>query len=359
MKNLCWFFLMVCIAISCTSNQETEMDIRNNDRYHINVYTTPVYLTLDNDTNSFDSSEIKCLGSGILSRSFAIQTANLAYKFGLTHGDTIGIFPENDYQIPFALPIPVGPPVTSSTMLAEGWSTKSSVLYAVYLPWKFENRYYNHIPWDNRTIQKQKGNDNTDSISNYWLLASDTLHSGDGYFGARLINMGTMVRCQVKSPCAGTFSRMIIATDSKIIPTHGYYDLFDVSAPKEDIETSPGVFAQITSCPYLHQPLHPEGYTDHITLDMENVSVAGSNVNIRGWFLFPECDLSGKNLTVYLYDNLGNCYTSSTSYASKPLTRSGCVALGFSNLVLTTTPFTNLNPWETDDLCQGCSPVAF
>lgn len=352
MKKVLYFF-STFILLSCSSNVADKLD----DVFtKISVFTTSDQMNVSDDIDAFNDVELN--EKNISSRSFAIYRANLSYSYGLTHGDTIGIFPENDYQIPFALPIPVGPPVTSSSMLAEGWSTKQTVLYAVYLPWKFENRYYDHIPWDNRVIQKQKGNDNTDSISNYWLLASDTLHSGDASFGARLINMQSMIRCQVKAPVAGTFTRMILAAASPVIPTHGYYNLFDVTAPKEDTETSPGVFAQITSCPYLHQPFFPEGYTDHIVLDLENVSAA-YNANVRGWYLFPECDLSGIPLSVYLFDSAGNCYSATKTYADLKITRSSIKGIGFSGLTLVTTPLPKLNPWEDEDLCPTCNPVAF
>lgn len=339
-KNIIFVFFSILVCACSVSEEKVLQD------YNI-VNTIDIETLPPNNLGDFSN-----IGNKDITRSIAVGS-NLSVSYGFEYGDTIGIFPEKDYQIPFALPVPIGTVATASSMLAQGWMTKKNILYAVYLPWKFDNRNYNHLFWDYRKIQVQKGNDNKDSLSNYWLLASDTLTSGDASFGAKLIHMGALIRVQVVTPVAGTFVKMILASPDKSFATHGYYDLFDVTAPKEDKNS-----AKITSNPYQHQPFHVEGYTDHITLDLKDVTM-NVGEKLRGWFVIPETNVVGKLMTVYLWDSNGNCYSASATIATS-WTRNSVVGFGYTTLTLTTTPFTNLNPWENkEDICPKCTPVAF
>lgn len=337
-------FLLIIMFDGCADTDHNQsQSLTYNIINKIELETVPPYNITDNLS---DTVSIK-------TRSVAVGS-NLTISYGFENGDTVGIFPEKDYQIPFALPVPKGTVQTSSSILAQGWMTKKSVLYSVYLPWKFENRNYNHIPWDYRIIQVQDGNDNTKRLGTYWFLASDTLTSGDASFGAKLINMGAIIRVQVVAPVTGTFVRMILASPDKSFATYGYYDLFDVLSPKEDING-----AKITSNPYLHQPFHALGYSDHVTLDFKNVTMNAGG-KLRGWFVIPETDVRNKLLTVYLWDSNGNCYTAQVTSSTANWTRNTINATGFPSLSLTTTPFTNLNPWESNEnICPTCTPVAF
>lgn len=350
MKSYIYIIAALLFWVSCSDH----VDSLSPNRYtKINIFTTPSELMFSQDVDAYDLSESD---ESLNSRSKATGL-NLSVNYCFTDEDTVGIFPENDYQIPFKLPIPAGTVATTSVILAEGWATKKDVLYAVYLPWKFENRYYNKVPWDYRKVQIQDGNDTKDSLSNYWFLASDTLTSSNSSFGARLIHMGAIIRCQVTVPVAATFVRLILASSANSFATHGYYDLFDTTAPKEDVSVS-GVIQKITSNPYLHQPFIAEGYTDHVTMDLKNVTMA-SGGKLRAWFVLPETDVAGQTLSVYLYDSAGNCYTASKLFTTGNYSRNTVTGIGFSGLVLTSTPFTNLNPWEEEDLCPTCNPVAF
>lgn len=338
--NISIFFLVVLLICfsGCSESDSSQLQSYNLIK-SIDLMTLPPYRV--NDITDAQT------------RSVAYGT-NLAVMYGLEHGDSVGIFPEADYQIPFALPITPGKIVTSSTILAQGWMTKKNILYSVYMPWNFNNRLYNHVPWDYRKIQIQKSNDNKDSLSNYWFFASDTLTSGNSNFGAKLIHMGAILRVQAVVPVTGTFVRMILVSTDKSFATHGYFDLFDVAASKEDINGH-----AITSNPYNHQPFHALGYSDHITLDFKDVALS-SGSKLRGWFIIPETNVSNKLLTIYLWDSNGNCYSDQMVNASANWVRNSVNAIGFANLVLTTTPFTSLNPWENkQDVCPTCTPVAF
>lgn len=332
--------LICCLFVGCANSDEDQISSYNLVK---SIYLNTLPACYNGDSINIQKE----------SRSIA-QGSNLAVVYGFQKGDSVGIFPSEDFQIPFALPIPENTVQTSSAIMAQGWMTKKSVLYSVYLPWNFNNRTYNKISWDYRKIQIQKDNDNKDSLSNYWFLASDTVSSSNGNFLASLIHMGAILRVQITTPVAGTFVRMILATQDKSFATYGYFDLFDITAPKENANG-----ANITSNPYMHQPFHALGYSNHVTLDLKNITL-GVGDKLRGWIVIPETDVSNKVLSIYLWDSLGNCYTAQKTYPSANWSRNSVTGIGFSGLVLTTTPYTNLNPWENNEnVCPTCTPVAF
>jgi len=341
---------MFCMAQSCTKQNELDY-ISKNMRIHFET----VEPSFESDTPE----------EGILSRTTDIGGSSSA-QIGFEEGDTVGIFPKGGFQIPFKLPV-VGAPVPSVDIIAEGWDTKASTLYAVYSPFDFYNKDAEKIPWSYKGPQQQYGNDTKDHLGKYWFLASDTVsatvdNAGNTLFAASIIMMGAVIRCQTKVPVACTIVRMILVAPDDAFPTDGYYDLFDTTAPKEDVlhkfSSSP-----IISIPYLHQPFKTNGYTDHLTLDFPGGIALAANERIRGWFVSPEADLTSKTVELYLYDSNGNCYVASRAGLSASLgnvSRNSVKAIAFSNAVQTTSPFNNLNPWEVEEpICPTCTPVAF
>ena len=344
-------FLMLSICQSCTKQNDL-MTVGKSMRIHFET----VAPTFESDTPEDD----------ILSRTTDISGAGTSsVQVGFENGDTVGIFPDGGFQIPFKLPV-VGAPVPSVNIVADGWDTKASTLYAVYSPFDFYNKDAEKIPWSYKGPQQQYGNDTKDHLGNYWFLASDTVSatvdgSGNTIFAASLIMMGAAIRCQTKVPVACTIVRMILVAPYAAFPTDGYYDLFDTTAPKEDVlhkfSSSP-----IISIPYLHQPFKTNGYTDHLTLDFPGGIALAANERIRGWFVSPEANLSSMTVELYLYDTAGNCYVTSKALTASVgnIARNSVKAIGFANAVQTTTPFNNLNPWEVEEpICPTCTPVAF
>lgn len=285
-----------------------------------------------------------------LTRS-AIYGSGSNFYVGFTNRDTIGIFPENGYQIAFKLNVPEGQMVASTSIIAEGWMTKKNKIYSCYLPFYYDNKQSNRIPWDLRKVQVENGNDSKDSMCNYAIYGSDTVRTTDTIFDTKVYYMGSAVAIHVAAPVTATYTKAVMALSKSDFASYGYFDLFDTSAPKE----SP---TNITSTPYLHQPFHAEGYTDHISMKLLNFIVS-SGTQMWFWFVVPETDAVGDDITVYVWDNKGNCYTSTRAVKS-PFRRNHVSSLAFPDLTQTTTPYTNLNPWEEDkDTCSTCYPVAF
>lgn len=330
---------MNCVILLLVSCSETSSEVSNANDQVKKIRLEMIQPSLD---SLFEETN--------LTRS-AIYGSGTSFNFGFTKGDTVGIFPENGYQIAFKLNVPVGEILTTTSIVAEGWMTKKNKLYSCYLPFKYDNRQSNRIPWDLRKIQVQNGNDSKDSMCNYAIYGSDTVRTTDTIFDTKVYYMGSMVATHFSAPVTATYTKAVLVLSDKVFASYGYFDFFDVSAPKE----SPG---NITSTPYLHQPFHAEGYTDHISLKLLNFTVS-SGIQMWLWFIVPETNAVGDNITVYVWDSKGNCYISTRSITA-PFKRNHISSLAFPNLTLTTTPYTNLNPWEEDkDTCSTCYPVAF
>lgn len=352
-------FLLLLSAMSCSNdNVGDSMYIRVNT---INVIGVPLI-------NGIISDETLDLKS-IETRSTSLGTGNSS-SIAFQKGDTVGIFPANDFQIPFSLPVADGAAETYSDINAKAWDTKKGQLYAVYLPWVFENRHYDKIPWDYRHVQKEKGHDTRDHLGKYWFLASDTVSAavdalGISHFQASLVCMGAIIRAQCIVPVAADYRRVMLVAQNKAFATHGYYDLFDVTNTKEDVLHQ---FASdpIISIPYLHQPFHALGYTDHVTLDLQSAPrdpANSSNKVLTVYFAVPETDLRYQLLTLYLWDSAGNLYYGTTKLVNPTqgyFCRNSIRNISFTNMQPTSTLNVSLNPWEKDEnICPTCTPVAF
>lgn len=338
--RILFFWSLVIFITSCSNFNKENVDLINQ------VRTIDVNI----EQPAIDTSLIKIFNNNGSTRS-TITGSGFSFGLGFTKGDTIGIFPENGYQIAFDLDVPQGQVKKTTSISAEGWRTTDDVLYTCYMPFVYNNKNYSHIPWNLERTQVQKGNNNRDSMSLYAIYASDTVSASNSSFHTTLYYLGSMIAVVFNAPVTADFTRVILASSKKLFATRGYFDLFDINATKEP-------YSNITSCPYLHQPFYVDNYSDHITLDLKDFSVK-QGTQVWTWFVVPETVPGGNDFTVYLWDDNGNCYTS-TRTVSTNFSRNKITGLLFSNLTKTTTPYTNLNPWEEDkDTCSTCYPVAF
>lgn len=363
--NFLNFLLVLFIGISVLSCANTD----NVDSTTFTIKT--IKLNAVSLINGINPEETLDDFSSSKTRAVALGTG-AGYSIGFQSSDTAGIFPDHDYQIPFALPIPQGTTATSTAIFANAWATKANALYAVYIPWSFSNRYYNHIPWDYRHVQFQTTNDTRDHLGKYWFLASDTLSStidvvtNKAKFSASLVCMGAIMRVQCIVPVAADYRRvMLVAQNPNAFATYGYYDLFDVSAPKEDVLHIYSSDPQI-SIPYMHQPFHALGYTDHVTLDLgptpRDPNISSQRV-LTVYMAIPEADLRNQLLTLYIWDSNNNLYFGTSQLSgitSGFFPRNVIRNIAFINMQPTTTLNVSLNPWEKDEnICPTCTPVAF
>ncbi len=304
----------------------------------------------------FDASE--STGAQQLSRSIS-EGSNLNFNVRFTYGDTIGIFAQGGSQIPFIVPITnVTDRLQRVTLTAQGFSTFEGTKYVPYLPYNFYNRNGSRIPWDLRTIQRQRGVTSQDSVSNYWLLADTTLEATlqDGVytFNTTMNPYNTFIVSVAVAPETANYIRMMLVAPDKYFGVYGYFDMFDTSAKKVDDAASRPI-------PYLYQPYTALESSDHIILDLEDCNVS-KGTQIWGYMVSPEVDLGGQTLKLYLWDDQDNLYVTSTTLRSSggKARRGRMMGLMFSGTYTKVANYdVTLNDWEKAELCPTCTPVAW
>ena len=285
----------------------------------------PAYVGGDEPIDSADDDVTR---SGVAVTSSTFQ----AY---FEHNDTLGIFPEGGYQIPFIPPIEEGNKESQVAIKAQGWMTKDSIYYAAYMPFNFYNRYSNKIPWSFfRKTPKQMENgiaNNVDVGQDHlgafmFMLSDTTLAEGNGGLKANLSHLGCIVRVQCRMPLGGTFVKAVLASSkSDAFITHGTMDLFAEG-----------------------QPFTPKGYTNYISILFNNFEVATSGI-ITFYFIAPPSNLASSDLTLYVWDSYGNCYSGPKTYTSTQGSwpRNGYVKLTYTNLTAEyNVPAVYLTPYE-------------
>lgn len=297
-------------------------------------------------------------------RSIAQGSMN-SYQPAYVYNDSVGIFPEGGYQIPFRIPMNKGDrPLTSADILAQGWDTKAGTLYAVYHPFVFENRSGSHIPFDLRLIQRQEKDEERDSLGKYWVMASDvvtptTESDGTVNFHSILHVFEAVVRFRLDVPVTANYVRVMFVAPSAVFATHGYYDLFDTSGQYVDFETTGRTRTNIP-IPMTYQPMHAEGYTDHVTLDIGSAQ-KNAGERLLCYMLVPEANIELQNVTVYLWDSDGNIYASSRALTGTQgyFSRHSMSYLTFNSFTQVPSIDVKINDWEKEELCPTCTPVAW
>lgn len=357
MKVFRFFFVFVGVVImlgSC-SQENTAFPIDGDVKTFLNIQSVP----LQSSENVQDSSDVN--DNKAISRSIAIGKGN-SYQIGFVNGDAFGVFPQGGHQVDFPFTIPDGQVVTNSSIVATGWRTKGGVKYVAYEPFDYENRDASHINWDFRKIQQQSGNNTRDHLGKYWFLASDTISptidpKGNSIFNALVYDMGAVLRFQCYVPVKADYVRAMFVAPDAVFATHGYYDLFDTEAPKVDLGKTKSI--NIPN-PMKHQPFHAEGYTDHVTVDIQSAPLDANGI-LSGYIAVPEVDLRGKTVTLYIWDADGNLYVGNKALTSTQgyLSRGAITNVLFKSMSPATTLNVKINDWEKSELCDDCKPVAF
>lgn len=338
-----FFSFLFLFCFSCTDNEKFE------NRFG---YVKAIKLSMasvDRDSMEDDQESSRATLTGNTS-SWSIYFDN-----GVDTVDTMGLFPTGGYQIPFKLPIPVGTTANNVVIKAEGWATKKNTTYAVYLPFKYDNRDYTRIPWDLRRIPTQKSITDKATASKMMLYATDTVQATGDTINARMYMKGCIlqIRCQFPS-INPTFVRIMLASnDPNQFTVYGTLNLFD-SYPSTPADYSArGADQKLTSIET----------SDHLIVNLQNIQKNASNNYLITFFAMPPVDFSGKTIAVYVWDSSGNIYTDTKFFAvssSSVIPRHKFVNYNFTNMQLYTGPIPSLKPWEKEeDLCPTCTPVAF
>ena len=224
------------------------------------------------------------------------------------HTDTLGIFPDGGYQIPFVLPLKEGETASGVLIEAQGWMTKDGIMYSTYLPCNFYNRNYNRIRADN------------------------------GTFHASLRNMACILRFQCYAPTNADYRKVVLAIDYNGFPQKGYFDLFDVHKNANGKHTPES------------QPFIAENNTNFVYVLIKSAPLATKNV-LTAYLVVPPIDLRGKTITAYVWDSNGNCYSQTMTLDnsdSRNWERGTVRGIAFTGLALTTTPSAYVTPYDSE-----------
>lgn len=276
---------------------------------------------------------------------------NIYFDNGVDTVDTMGLFPNGGYQIPFKLPIPNKSTASSVVIKAEGWGTKKNTTYGVYLPYKFANRDFSKIPWDLRSVPLQKSNTDLVASGLRMLYASDTVQASGDTLNTSVYMKGSILQIKCRFPSINpVFVKMMLASsDSKQFTTYSQLNMFQKIPDGNSVYTY-GV----------NQVLTELDHSDHVTILLNNIQKNSSNY-VVGYFVVPPCDFTNKTITAYVWDTDGKVYAGSfLRTTSTPILRHTFKNFNITSMTLYTGTVPALNPWEkTENVCPTCTPVAF
>lgn len=346
LKRIFFSFLMLSIIpigiVGCVGNEDAEPKYNKVDKIVVEIAPTQHGGGDVDDNDDF--------GENVTRLSTA--NSNLIFTYYFEHGDTLGIFPEGGYQIPFELPIAEGEKKTGTPIEAKGWMTKAGVYYVAYLPFDFYNRYYSKIPWDYRG-QVLSANGNRDHLAKFLFMASDTCTVDSTVFHTVLRNKGTIIKIQCSNwpvGAGGKYKKMILASSkSGQFVTHGYFDLFDVK--KETDANGNEVHADGS------QPLRPadDGLSDYVSLKLADVQINEGKA-FQPWMMINPTDVTNETLTIYCWREDGLCVTGDTMITNPVagnMKENNGYQINFTNMRITTTPDVYVNEFHTISDIEG------
>ena len=342
-KYLLYLFLILCFA--CTDN----VNIVNYDSSQIKKIVLTMPPVQAGYIEGSDS-----IGSLIKTRAgFTFDTGSSGawhtyFENTSSSVDTMGIFPNGGYQIPFVVPLNPGQISSSVVITAQGWMTKKNTTYGVYLPYKFENKNSYAVPWDMRKVPHQKDNFDWSRVGLSMIYASDSSQVKGDTILASIFMKGAVVRVSCTMPSAGTYVKMMLVspqTDQFVV--YGMLNMFKNEVTSDYLSLG------------KKQILAPLVTTNHLSLVFDNVTFNTANQVLRGFFSIAPCQIDNVTLEAFVWDSNGNIYVG-TRPTTMAITRHTYYGLAFTNMTLYTGPAPSLNPWEKDEnVCPTCTPVAF
>jgi len=195
--------------------------------------------------------------------------------------DTIGIFPDQGFQVAF--PMESGAGTQSATFTGGGWGLKTSSTYSAYYP--LIGKFYldkTQIPIS-FVGQTQTGNSSHEHIGTYdYMAAMNSTVNEYGTVDFNFQHLVCIIHLSITMPQAGTYTKLFLESNGNLI-TEGTLNLTDgtVTATK----TSP-----------IQE------------VKLKNLTLDGDNQVLDAYVVMKAIDLTNNTLTVKIYDNAGNIY---------------------------------------------------
>lgn len=212
--------------------------------------------------------------------------------------DMLGIFPSQGDQVSFAMDEGAG---TANAVFSGGsWELKKSSTYYAYYPFSrkyFDGQSSKNKIWVNYKGQSQDGNNSTATIGKYDFMNAASTSPEEGRLLFEFSHLGAFVQLSVTVPEKMTVKKMALATENEEFLIEGYYNLED-EIPVYVAERKSKV----------------------LSLAMKNVECE-ANATVTGYLMVPPTDLTGKTLTVRVYDDRNKLY--SYTYPAAGVFRAG------------------------------------
>lgn len=212
--------------------------------------------------------------------------------------DTLGIFPSQGDQVSFAMDEGAG---TANAVFSGGsWELKKSSTYYAYYPFSrkyFDGQSSKNKIWVNYKGQSQDRNNSTATIGKYDFMNAASTSPEEGRLLFEFSHLGALVQLSVTVPEKMTVKKMALATENEEFLIEGYYNLED-EIPAYVAERKSKV----------------------LSLAMKNVECE-ANATVTGYLMVPPTDLTGKTLTVRVYDDRNKLY--SYTYPAAGVFRAG------------------------------------
>lgn len=195
--------------------------------------------------------------------------------------DTIGIFPDQGFQVAF--PMESGAGTQSATFTGGGWGLRTSSTYSAYYP--LIGKFYldkTQIPIS-FVGQTQTGNSSHEHIGTYdYMAAMNSTVNEYGTVDFNFQHLVCIIHLSITMPQAGTYTKLFLESSGNLI-TEGTLNLTDgtVTATK----TSP-----------IQE------------VKLKNLTLDGDNQVLDAYVVMKAIDLTNNTLTVKIYDNAGNIY---------------------------------------------------
>lgn len=206
--------------------------------------------------------------------------------FTWAENDTLGIFPSQGDQVTFAMQTGAG---TANAVFSGGsWELKKSSTYYAYYPFSrkyFDGQNSKNKIWVNYKGQSQDGNNSTAATGNYDFLNATGTAPENGRLVFEFTHMGAMVQLVANVPEKMVVKKMGLATENEEFMIEGYYNLED--------ETPTYV---------------PVKKNKSLSLALKNVECE-ANTTVTGYLMVPPTDLTGKSLTLRVYDDRNKLYS--------------------------------------------------
>ena len=206
--------------------------------------------------------------------------------FTWAENDTLGIFPSQGDQVTFAMQTGAG---TANAVFSGGsWELKKSSTYYAYYPFSrkyFDGQNSKNKIWVNYKGQSQDGNNSTAATGSYDFLNATGTAPENGRLVFEFTHMGAMVQLVANVPEKMAVKKMGLATENEEFMIEGYYNLED--------ETPTYV---------------PVKKNKSLSLALKNVECE-ANTTVTGYLMVPPTDLTGKSLTLRVYDDRNKLYS--------------------------------------------------